>query len=81
MFSETFLRRISDASGSAFIEAALIFPLIVLLLAGLMGLSLRVLTGTEEDAKRHREEAQAELEPKLLSTENILRGVWLTDEE
>ncbi|MBO5517284.1 MAG: pilus assembly protein [Firmicutes bacterium] len=81
MYLEIFLKRISDPSGSAIVEAALVFPLVVLLLAAILGLSLQILTGTEEDAVRHREEAREELEPKLLEVENVLRGVWLLDEE
>ena len=61
-------------------EAAFVFPLVVLLLAGLISLSLQVLEETEADALRHREEAVDALEPHLISTENILRGVWLLDE-
>ena len=76
----TFLKRISDPAGSAVLEAALVFPLVVLLLAGVIGLSLNVLQSTKEDAERHREEAKAMLDPQLLTTENILRGVWLLDE-
>ena len=81
MYLEIFLKRISDPSGSAIVEAALVFPLVVLLLAAILSLSLQILTGTEEDAARHREEAREELEPKLLEVENVLRGVWLLDEE
>lgn len=80
MCSATFLRRISDPSGSTFVEAALVFPLVVLLLAGLIGLSLNIMEETRADAQRHREEAREALDPHLLSTENILRGVWLLDE-
>ena len=50
MYLETFLRRISDPSGSAIVEAALVFPLVVLLLTAIIGLSLQVLAGTEADA-------------------------------
>jgi len=81
MYLETFLRRISDPSGSAIVEAALVFPLVVLLLTAIIGLSLQILAGTETDAARHREEAKEELEPKLLEVENVLRGVWLMDEK
>ena len=81
MYLEIFLKRISDSSGSTIVEAALVFPLVVLLLAAIMGLSLQVLTGTQEDAARHREEAREELEPELLDVENILRGVWLQHEK
>lgn len=80
MSSETFLKRISDPEGSAVVEAALVFPLVVLLIAGLTGLSLQVLEETKTDALRHREEAREQLDPRILSTENILRGVWVTHE-
>ena len=76
----TFLKRISDPSGNAIVEAALVFPLVVLLLAGIMSLSLDILQETEADALRHREEAKETLKPRLVTTENILRGVWLLDE-
>ena len=80
MCSVIFLKRISDPRGSAVVEAALVFPLVVLLIAGLTGLSLQVLEETKTDALRHREEAREALDPRILSTENIMRGVWLLDE-
>jgi hypothetical protein len=58
----------------------MVFPLVVLLIAGLTGLSLQVLEETKTDALRHREEAREALDPRILSTENILRGVWLVHE-
>ena len=73
----TFLKRVSDPRGSAIVEAAFLFPLAALLLAGGLSLSLAILAETEADALRHREEARAALEPELIRTENILRGVWL----
>ena len=80
MCSETFLKRISDPDGSAVVEAALVFPLVVLLFAGLIGLSLQIMEETNEDALRHRAQAREALAPRVLSTENIMRGVWLTYE-
>jgi hypothetical protein len=80
MYSVTFLKRISDPEGSAIVEAALVFPLVVLLIAGLTGLSLQVLDETKTDALRHRTEAIEALDPKILSTENIMRGVWVMHE-
>ena len=77
MFLATFLKRISDRRGSTVVEAALIFPLVVLIIAGVIGLSLQILEETKTDALRHREEA---LDPRILSTENIMRGVWTTNE-
>ena len=80
MCSATFLKRISDTSGSAVVEAALVYPLVVLILAGLISLSLNIMEQTGADAARHREEALRSLEPGLLTTENVLRGVWVLDE-
>ncbi len=73
----TFLKRVSDPRGSAIVEAAFLFPLAALLLAGGLSLSLHIMAETETDAMRHREEACAALESRLISTENILRGLWL----
>ncbi len=75
-----FLKRISDRQGSAAVEAALVFPLVVLLIAGLTGLSLQILEDTEADAMRHRNEAVDALDFSMVSTENILRGGWLIHE-
>ena len=61
-------------------EAAMVFPLVVLLIAGVIGLSLDMLEETKTDAQRHREEAREVLDPRILSTENIMRGVWLVHE-
>ena len=80
MSSATFLKRISDPEGSAVVEAALVFPLVVLIIAGVIGLSLDVMEETRADALRHRTEARAALDPRILSTENIMRGVWLIHE-
>ena len=80
MSSEIFLRRISDAEGSAAVEAALVFPLVVIIIAGVISLSLGVMEETRTDALRHRTEAREALDPRILSTENIMRGVWLIHE-
>ena len=77
MSSGIFLKRISDAEGSAIVEAALVFPLVVLIIAGIISLSLGVMEETKADALRHRTEAREALDPRILSTENIMRGVWL----
>jgi hypothetical protein len=62
------------------VEAALVFPLVVLIIAGVIGLSLQILEETKTDALRHREEAREALEPHIVSTENIMRGVWTANE-
>ncbi len=80
MSSGIFLKRISDPEGSAVVEAALVFPLVVLLIAGTIGLSLRVLDETKADAQRHRAAAQEDLDARILTTENVMRGVWLLHE-
>ena len=80
MCSETFLKRISDRSGSVVVEAAFLYPLVILLLAGVIRLSLTILEETKTDALRHREEAVESLCPHPLSVENVMRGVWILDE-
>lgn len=80
MCSETFLKRISEQTGSAAIEAALVFPLVVLLIAGTIALSFQIMEGTRTDALRHRNEARELLDARIVTTENIMRGVWVLDE-
>ena len=80
MCSGTFLKRISEQDGSAAVEAALVFPLVVILIAGVIGLSLQIMEETENDAFRHRSEAREALDARILTTETIMRGVWLLDE-
>ena len=80
MFLATFSKRISDRRGSTVGEPALVFPLVVLIIAGVIGLSLQMLEETKTDALRHREEAREALDPRIISTENIMRGVWTTNE-
>ena len=80
MYLATFLKRISDRRGSTVVEAALVFLLVVLIIAGVIGLSLQILEETKADALRHREEAREALDPRIISTENIMRGVWTTNE-
>ena len=56
MSSGIFLKRISDAEGSAIVEAALVFPLVVMIIAGVISLSL----GVMEETKGEFEIAQLE---------------------
>ncbi|NMA93649.1 MAG: pilus assembly protein [Clostridiales bacterium] len=62
------------------IEAALVFPLLVLMIAGIVSCALYVQDHVRQDAERHRIEAGEYLESSLLRPETLLRLEWVADE-
>ena len=63
--------------GSVFVEAAIVIPILVLIIAGLIRVSFtlmdRVKQGSEEILQQNRQMQENE----NLTTEDILRGKWL----
>ena len=79
MCSGTFLKRISEEDGFAMIEAALVYPLLVLIVFSVMFAGLRLQAEMKESAAEHR--TSASREESLLREETLLRTVWLTQRE
>lgn len=79
-YLRTSLRRIFSADGSATVEAALVFPVAVLICAGVISCALRIEARVKDDAMRHRKEAGEYADARIINTENILRTVWVLDE-
>lgn len=69
----------NSKSGSTVIEAALIFPLIVLIAAGLISRGASMYAHVKEDSIDHRNKAIAEAAGLSIPTEAILRGRWVLE--
>ncbi|MCF0151391.1 MAG: pilus assembly protein [Firmicutes bacterium] len=63
--------------GSTFVEAAFVFPLVVLITAGLIDLGSGLHCAVKEDSLRHRQQAEEEVQSLAVPTEAILRGRWV----
>ncbi len=80
MSSANFFEAISKKDGSAMLEAALIFPLLVLMIAGIVNCALYVQSHVRQDAEKHRAEASEYLNSSMLRPEAVLRLEWVADE-
>ena len=65
--------RLNGSRGSAMVEAAMVFPLVILIVAGVIMTGLKMYSHVRADAVFHKSEAQAEL---MITAEDILRGKW-----
>ena len=65
-----------SSRGSAEVEAALIIPLAVLVIVGMIRLSTELFGRTAADSIRNAEAAAELVEDGKLPTESILRGRW-----
>jgi len=66
----------SSVRGSAEVEAALIIPLAVLVIAGMIKLGTQLFDRTVESSLKNTQAAAELVEGGKLSTESILRGRW-----
>ncbi|MDD3537915.1 MAG: hypothetical protein PHH65_06625 [Eubacteriales bacterium] len=64
-------------TGSATVEAALIYPLVILLAAGLIRQELVLYEEVQSDCEIHREALISTLEPAGIDVCLLLRGQWL----
>ncbi len=80
MSSASFFEAVSKKDGSAMVEAALVFPLLVLMIAGIVSCALYVQDHIRQDAERHRAEASEYLESSVMRPETPLRLEWVSDE-
>lgn len=64
-------------AGSTFVEAAMIFPLVILLVVGIINVSLSMYEDVAEDSQRHQDAALSE--QSLVGTDmgNLMRGKWI----
>lgn len=63
--------------GSTFVEASMIFPLVVLLIAGLISVSLTMHSEVMEDSEGHREELLSDKNAAGADIEFLMRGKWI----
>lgn len=64
---------LKGSRGSTMVEAAMVFPLIILIVAGVIMTGMRMYGHVREDAAYHRSEAQS---ITSITAEDFLRGKW-----
>lgn len=64
-------------NGSTFIEAAMIFPLVILLVCGMINISLEMYRDVVEDIQKHKEAVQSEESAAGIGIGNLMRGKWI----
>ena len=74
VFSVIFLR--PNSKGSAQVEAALIIPLVVLIIVGMIELGTLLEKKVETSSLQHASEAAVITEGGTFPAETILRGKW-----
>ena len=70
------MRRASKR-GSATVEAALIFPVIILTVAAMISCSFELMERIDTAADTHLQETDSFMKNMLFTTEDILRGKWI----
>ncbi len=75
------LRAASDNSGHAIVEAAVVFPVVILIILGIISVSLSKYNDVSGSAQRHRDDAGQWFCSGLLHAEDILRTRWMLDED
>ncbi len=68
---------IRSKRGSAIVEAAWIYPMVVLLLAGFIRYALFLHEEVRKDSLRHQEEMLSTNDPAGLDICMLMRGKWL----
>ena len=68
-------------SGSTFVEASLVFPLIILVAAGLISVGISMLSAEQADADVHEEQGKEVLTDDLKNCEDLLRARWVFGED
>ena len=63
--------------GSAQVEAAMIVPLLILIIAMIIRVGIGQTDSVQVNADRHREQAAGICAGKACSPENLLRGKWM----
>ena len=65
--------RLKGSRGSTMVEAAMVFPLVIIIVAGVIMTGLRMYGHVRDDAAFHRSEVLSE---KKITAEDILRVKW-----
>ena len=63
--------------GSVFVEAAIVIPLLILIIAGIISLSFTLTDRVKTQSEELRQKTARMMENTDLTTEDILRGKWL----
>lgn len=64
---------LKGSRGSTLVEAAIVFPLVILICAAVIMTGLKMYSHVIDDASEHRSEADTKRE---ITVEDILRGKW-----
>ena len=65
-------------SGSTFVEAAMIFPLVILLLAGIINVSLLIYNQVAADSRSHKDAVLSDKNVAGADIGIIMRGKWIS---
>jgi len=63
------------------VEAAVVFPLVILIVLGIISIALAKYTDVQGSAERHREDALGWFDDSAPHAEDVLRARWLLDED
>ncbi len=63
--------------GSAIVEAAVIFPVVILVMLGIIRASMFLYSEVREDSLRHRQQLNEDMEQRRWAAEDIMRGKWV----
>lgn len=64
-------------TGSTIVEAAMIFPLVILLIAGIISVSLAMYTEVADDSRAHKEAVLSDENVAGASIGSLMRGKWM----
>ena len=76
-----FKNRLKYCSGSTFIEAALVFPIIIFIVIGLITLAVNMHDRVYQKTGTFISETEEELINTNMTTEDYMRAKWLVDRE
>jgi hypothetical protein len=66
-----------NKTGSTFVEAAMIFPLVILLVAGIISVSLSMYVDVVEDSQMHKDAALSDQNLAGFDIGILMRGKWI----
>ena len=66
-----------NKTGSTFVEAAMIFPLVILLIAGIISVSLSMYTEVVEDSCAHKDAVLSDQNVAGSNISLLMRGKWI----
>lgn len=64
-------------NGSATVQAAMIFPVLILIVAGMISIGLSMYEDVKSDSQLHRDEMLSEVNAGGIDISLIMRGKWI----